>query len=291
MSDTTLAEALELFARHTHALPDADLDLPWAWQAYDEGLRYAFFRTYEELRELAAATAAERAALGPATTLAQRALAQYHAAYRDLQALLIGLPDADLDRAPAEGEWPLRKVLEHIVEADGGFYGVIRYALERQRSRGERPAEIPKAFWETVFGPEEEAAFKSAMAGTLAEIYAYYAAFHERVLREFAPISDAEIEAPARYWEGYSLPIRFRLIRFDSHLRQHTIQAEKTLDMLGRRPSEAMRLLRLAYAALAEAEGAALGAPDAGAERRRATAAAIGKRAEDVAHVIAQYSV
>jgi hypothetical protein len=288
MSEVTLAQAVEQFALRTHALSDADLERPWAWQAYDEGVRYAFFRTYEELRELAAVTAAERAAKGPPVTVAQRVLAQYHAAYRDLQALLIGVPDAELDRAPAAGEWTLRQVLEHIIEADGGFYGVIGYALERQRSGDGRPAEIPEEFWNAIFGPQEDAAFKAALCGTLDEIRAYYEAFHARILREFATISDAEVEAPARYWEGYSLPIQFRLHRCDAHLRQHTIQIEKTLDMLGRRPSETMRLLRLIYAALAEAEGVAAGAPDVGAERRRATAAAITARAEEVARVLAQ---
>jgi hypothetical protein len=282
MSETTLAQAVEQFALRTHTLADADLERDWAWHAYDEGLRYAFFRTYEELRDLAATAAAARAAGGPPITLAQRVLAQYHAAYRDLQALLIGLPDAELDRAPAAGEWPLRKVLDHIIEADGGFYGVIRYALERQRAADERPAEIPESFWDELFGPAEEAAYKAALAGTLAEIAAYYAALHARILREFATITAAELDAPSRYWEGYGLPIQFRLHRFDAHLRQHTIQVEKTLDALGRPPGEVMRLLRLIYAALAEAEGAALGAASAGAERWNTTATAILARAAEI---------
>src|SRR5690242_8117853 len=172
MSDTTLFEAVERFALRVYAVPDADLERAWAWQAYDDGVRYAFFRTYEELRELAARSASDRAAAGLAPSLAQHALAQYHAAYRDLQAILIGLPDAELDRAPSAGEWPLRKVIEHIVEADGGFYCVISYALERRRSGDGRPAEIPEAYWAALFGAEERAAFERAMGGTLAEIEA-----------------------------------------------------------------------------------------------------------------------
>src|SRR5689334_17648854 len=104
MIEMTLSAAVDHFADITHALPDADLVREWAWQAYRDGVRYAFFRTYEELRELAASTAAERAESGPAITLAQRALSLYHAAYRDMWALLIGLPDAELDRLPAEEE-------------------------------------------------------------------------------------------------------------------------------------------------------------------------------------------
>jgi hypothetical protein len=287
MSETTLAQAVERFALHTCGLADADLERAWAWGEYDEGLRYACFRTYEELRELAALTAAERAASGPAITTAQRVLVQYHAAYRDLQSLLLGLPDGELDRAPAAGEWPLRRVLDHIINTEGGFYGVVRYARERRRDGGDRPADIPDAFWATIFSPQDEAETKAAMAGTLAEIRAYYSAFHQRLLSKFSAIGDDELQAPSRFWESYDLPLQFRLHRYDAHLRQHTIQVEKTLDMLGRRPSEAMRLLRLIYAALADAEGAAIGAPNAGALRRDAVAAAIAGRAEEVAAAMA----
>ena len=33
----------------------------------------------------------------------------------ELEGLLLGLSDEDLDRAPAEGEWPPREVLAHII--------------------------------------------------------------------------------------------------------------------------------------------------------------------------------
>jgi hypothetical protein len=263
-------------------LTEADLARDWTWGAYDEGLRYAFFRTYEELRDLAATTVAERSAHGLTISAAQRALAQYQAAYRDLQALLVGLPDAELDRAPAADEWPLRSVLEHIIGAEGSFYVLVRYALERKRSGDDRPAEIPEAFWVQVIGPEEPL-YKAAMAGSLAEIWAYYGRLNRRVIDEFAAIDAEESQAPSRYWEGYDLPIQFRLHRFDAHMRQHTIQAEKTLAALGRPPSEAMRLLRLIYAALADVEGAAIGAADVAAQRRHAIAEAILARATEIA--------
>ncbi len=40
----------------------------------------------------------------------------------ELEGLLLGLSDEDLDRVPSEGEWPPRKVLEHII-ADEEFFG------------------------------------------------------------------------------------------------------------------------------------------------------------------------
>ena len=55
------------------------------------------------------------------------------------------------------------------------------------------------------------------------------------------------------------MPLEFRLHRFDAHLRQHTIQAEKTVLALMGVPSEAKQLARIVYAALAEAEGVLFG--------------------------------
>ena len=50
MAEHDLAQVVEGFAAGTVALADADLERPWAWRMYDEGVRHAFFRTYEELR-------------------------------------------------------------------------------------------------------------------------------------------------------------------------------------------------------------------------------------------------
>ena len=81
------------------------------------------------------------------------------------------------------------------------------------------------------------------------------------------------------------MTVQFRLHRFDSHLRQHTVQVEKALDALGGPPSEARRLLRLIYAALAEAEGALLNAPGTGLERQQEVARQIVERSAEIARL------
>src|SRR6266508_5022013 len=91
MQQTALAQAVFAFAQATHGLGDADLERDYTWRYHDEGLRFALIGTYHELRDLAATTAAERAAYGHPITIAQRVLAQYHLAYRDLQAILLGV--------------------------------------------------------------------------------------------------------------------------------------------------------------------------------------------------------
>ena len=134
MTDITLIQAIERFAAVTQGLSDEDLEREWSWRAYHEGVRYAFFRTYEELRELAARLMTERTTRGKPITAAQHSLAQYHCAYRDLQALLIGLEDFDIDLVPEKGQWPLRIILGHIIAAERSSlpaYGTLSSAFER----------------------------------------------------------------------------------------------------------------------------------------------------------------
>ena len=284
MHETTLAQAVLQFAQVAHGMCDADLERPWAWGAYDsEGIRFAFFRTYEELRELAIRLERERVKDGCVATSAQRILARYHSAFRDLQALLKGVGTQDADHALAEGEWPVRQVLAHIVGAEIGFYAVVRYALERHRAGLDLPAETPREAWSTVI---DEAAFDALVEGPLEEMQSYYAELHQRVLNEFAEVTEEELELPSKYWEGIPLSFRFRLHRFESHLRQHTIQVEKTLDGIGRPYTELQRLVRLVYGGLADAEGAALGAPHAGSELQQDVAARIAARAAEISALL-----
>ena len=283
----SLALAVETFSAVLREQPDSKLERDWAWGAYDsEGVRFALFRTYEELCELAVRTAMERATQEQAISSAQRTLAQYHAAYRDLQAVLLVLPAGAADQAPAEGEWPLRRVLAHIAGADIGFYVVVRYALDRHRGGGGRPAEIPDEAWEPILG-HELSSVDAILDGPLAGIRTYHQTLHERVLHEFADITEAELAAPSAYWEGYELSLRFRLHRFDSHLRQQTIQAGKTLEALGHAPTEAKRILRLIFAALAEAEGATIGTRHVAKDLWRETAEVISARSLEIAGILA----
>lgn len=215
-------------------------------------------RTYENLLTLADTVQAARLASGQPMSLAQRALGCYHAAFRDLQAVLVGVGDALAGTAPVEGEWPLREVLLHVVRAERSFFGVIAYALERARSDQDLPLEIPDDVWDGYWVGDtfEEMRASAPLSGLLR----YYAGLHERILAHFATITADELQAPSVFWESGPMTVRFRLYRFDSHLRQHTVQSEKALVAQGWLPTEARPLLRLIYGALARVEAATLGA-------------------------------
>src|SRR5579859_1065449 len=279
----SLKQAVEAFLQKTVGLSDADLDRDLAWREYDEGLRLAFLRTFEELRGLAVAISDRRRLTRPMTS-AQHILAQFHWGHRDLEAVLIGVDDEIGGHAPADGEWPVKVAIAHIVATERQFYGRIHYAVERQRSGDNRPLEMAQTDLEEFVGRQLNRDVLESQP--LSAIRAAQDRLHERVLAEFVDLTDDDLRAPSVWWEEYHYEARFRMHRFESHLRQHTIQVEKILVALGRGPTEARRLARLIYAGLAEVEGSLLGAPGIAGDLIDAFVAELQTRTVSVAAVL-----
>jgi hypothetical protein len=285
MTEIKLVDAIQGFASLTCHLTDDDLELEWQWRAYDENLRFAFFRTYEELRQLAANLISQRTSAGKEINTAQRALAQYHSAYRSLQAVLLSATDDLLDTSPTKDEWSLRLILGHTLAAEREFFARIWHAVQQHRQEVKEPTEMTSDEVEDFVGSYDE--FERTMNRlSLAGIQALFDSLHKRVLRELSDINASELNAPSLWWEGIPLSVEFRLHRLDSHLRQHTIQIEKTLEVLSAPPSEAQRLLRLVYAALADVEGVVIGDWLLGQREQQELAAAIKQRTGELAEVL-----
>lgn len=283
-SGNELAEAVLELAEKTVEFDDVDLGQPYRWGAHQEGVRFALLGAMHELRTLAVQMAAKREA---PRTRAQHALSQYHAAYRDLQAVLLSASEEEYEKPPAPGEWPLRYVYGHMVAVERKFFALVHYGVRRQREGGEMAPALPEGEADRLIGPYE--VFDTLMNdGRQDELSGYHAILHDRALSEFAAISDAELEGPSLWWEGKPYSLEYRLHRMDAHLSQHTVQVEKTRSQLGRAPGEARRLLRLVFAALAEAEGVAIGVPTLCDQERLAAAESIRAMAHDAVEAVAQ---
>ena len=279
-----LQSAVERFARLTISTSDADLERPWTWGDYDEGVRFAFFRTYEALRDLAVTLSDERRSAGLPQTPAQHILAQYQSAFTDLEAAVLGVTDEQALQPPADGEWPLRSALLHIVKAERTFFAITHYTLQRARTQDGRPLEMSDEAWDDFWAgdPSEDLAENGAFSALLA----YYRGLHGHVLEAFAGISESELNEGVVFWESRPMPVRFRLHRFESHLRQHTIQIDKALVALGLVSGEARRLVRLVYAGLAEVLGLLIGAGEAGARACADLAVEIDRRTDEIEAIL-----
>lgn len=279
--------AINQLASASHAFSDVDMGQPYHWHKHGEGTRLALIGTYHELRDLTAELISQRNQEGPAGTLAQQVLGQYHLAYRELQATLLGITDEQFEQEPAAGEWPLRVILGHIMNAERTFFTLIHCGLEQQQAGAERPFPFPPGEVERVTGSNE--AFYDILDNQpLAAVWRSYDEFHQRVLEELVAVPDEQFLGPSPiWWEEEEYSLQYRLHRFDAHLRQHHIQIEKTLLLLNRPESEAHRLLRLVFRALADVENAVLGAPELGRAERQALAQTIQERTAVIQQVVA----
>ncbi|MDQ6858245.1 MAG: DinB family protein [Chloroflexota bacterium] len=272
----TVTQAVERLVRASVHLRDSDLDLKYAWEEYDEdGLRFALLTAHHQLRETAATVAAARLAAGKPFTEAQRILAQVHEAYRDLTGALAGTSDADMDAPPPNEQWPLRAVFKHLLDSEKGFLAAIELALDNARAG--KKSEPDEAAWTAKRQASEDP------SGSRADALNALFRSHIAILRSLDAVTDAELDTPSWFWEDKGYSVRFRMHRFEEHMRQHTIQVDKTLVALGHPPTEAERLVRNLYTALAGLESVA--GAGVGAELLERCAASIDAIAADVERI------
>ncbi len=278
MFKTDLETVVQDFSTLMLPLSEKDLERDWKWKDHDEeGIRFAFFVTLQELRQLAVTLSALRAR----PTAAQHILSQYHAAYLDLQAAVLGLSNEDAEQPPVEGEWPVKQTYSHILGTDFGFSAVVRYALEGHRFHTWTPDRIPEQEYPRLYGVSDEE-YDALMASPFDHMRSFHRRLHLRILDEFQTISDRELDLPSTFWEDTRFPIRHRLHRYEAHFTQHTIQIDKTLVAIGQAPSESKRLLRKIHAALAEVEAQMIGAERMDDAAILATASSISDRTKEI---------
>ena len=185
MFNNQLTYAVQNFARIMLPVTEKDLERAWVWKDHDEeGIRFACFVTLQELRHLAVTLASLRSQ----PTLAQRILSQYHAAYMDLQAAVLGLTDEDAEKIPSEGEWQVNKVYAHILGTDFGFTATIRYALELHRANTWTKDPIPDSEYPRLYAINEPD-YDKLMDGPLSGKLAYHQGLHQRIVEEFSAIT------------------------------------------------------------------------------------------------------
>lgn len=287
MSQTELFSAIRALGLVSHVFSDVDVSQPFFWGKHGEGVRLALIGTHHELQNLAATLGNERTKLGSPITLVQQVLGQYHTAYREVQATLLGIGAEQFEQEPAATEWPLRVTLGHIMNAERAFFSLIVSGLEQEQEGVERPYTFPDNAVERINGSQDD--FYNLIDNqSLAEILAHYDQFHQRVLTKLANLTDEQILGTSPvWWEDEEYSRLYRLHRFEAHLRQHQIQIEKTLPLLGHPTTEAHQLLRLVFRGLAAVENCLIGAPDLGIEQRQALAQTIRARTTAVQQVVA----
>jgi uncharacterized damage-inducible protein DinB len=256
LDEIAAARAAALSAVATFAqIEDSALDGPWPWRDGDIELRYGFYRLNELFEQAAGDARRElaRADVAPA----QSAAAAGTAARWDLHGILVSLEDADLDRDPGGGEWTIRQTLGHVVNSQRAYNWFTAWWLARRDAAADDfPAKVPDDVAPDF--PEES----SEGVGDLAAVRTRLDTVLDEGASALGGLDERGLRARAR-WSGAPVDVGFRLGRWGSHLREHTVQVEKTLVMLGDSPREVDRLVRLVLAAYGRLEATAFAVPAA----------------------------
>ena len=255
-------------------IADADLTRPWSWiGGGEEEVRYGFYRISESFELAGIEAALALRTVGMERGRATDRIAPATAARWDLQGLQITIPDAAWDADPGGGEWTIRQALGHVIEAQR-HYGAATAWWSSKRYRPDDP-ELPATAPEEIYAslPSESAEGE----GTPSEVRDRLDDVLDRSSEALAGMASDRLGSGAR-WSGFAVDIDFRLGRWSSHIREHTIQVEKTLAMVDHRPTEVDRLVRLVVASWGRAEAAVYGASNADAAADELAAAAASAR-------------
>ena len=249
-------------------IDDAVLERPWQWRGDPVGeadVRYGIYRGFE-LLETAAVDAGRRLdEAGVTRAPAARIVGPATAARWDLHGALAPLGDAELDRDPGGGEWTLRQTLAHMINSQRAYGSFTAWWLARADAP-DFPPQVPDGVAPDF--PDDEAEGQ----GSLDDIRARLDAVVDLAAGRLGGLGEEALAARAR-WSGFAVDVGFRLGRWSSHMREHTIQVDKTLAMLGRAPTEVERLVRLVNGAYGRLEAVVFALPPADVESSGAGAA------------------
>ena len=164
-------------------------------------------------------------ALAPDSDEASRILMLAQVAFGRLRGLLAGMDDGLLDRAPAEGEWSVRRTMVHAIEVERSYRANTQHALVRgddeplKLTADRRPKPDP-----------------ADTAGGVLDILAAFAARRAETDAALAGLDADQMVRPSQwgpYEVSHQVDVRFRLQRFASHIVEHTVQCEKAIASLG----------------------------------------------------------
>ena len=140
---SSLAEMLDQMReqrRRTHErlgeVTEEQMLAPTSYGQREINARFMFYRLIAHEVEHTVHLAKTLHALGIAQGEAGLILKSLQTARGELEGMLVGLSDEDLDKVPSEGEWPARRVLEHILETEESYGRRIEEALETMDASG-----------------------------------------------------------------------------------------------------------------------------------------------------------
>lgn len=292
-----LARAVRRYADALVCVPDTELMQDWRgakpagdWAHYTDCLREACFGAYQAMLDVANAVMLERVESGRSLSTAQRLLKAHQIAYREIEGLVSGLTDHELDAIHLREnrsmgkQRTIRNNLVHCVMAECWAHASqVRATLRMVRSGASSGYSAEHTIAELGEPPYN--------FGEVSELFERWETLHTALIEELQSTTDDEVEARVRWWESSAVSVRFRLGRFGWHLHDHAMVIETILERIGRKRTEVERMARLLFRGLGELEGSLIGLP--AEEQARAVeqvTAFLDARAEEIERLAARFA-
>jgi DinB family protein len=236
--------------RRVLGLTDEQLDGDFWWQRGDQ--RDDFSRRHG-LYMISELILAEADRLTPMASEAAALTGHVVRAAWDLRVLLLPLSAELVGREPKAGEWSIAQAMDHILGSQE-FWDILFEIWLEQGRRGEGLA--------FRIGGKEIAARRAGGEELITDPAALIAELEDLVTRGGHAV--AELDALGLLYEpevGFNrgplpVPLAYYPRRWAAHLREHTVQIDKSLAWLGREASEQQRIARVTAGALGELEAA-----------------------------------
>ncbi len=246
-----LRDAVRATVDDLGSIADDRLTSLWLWDGNEINVRYGFYNALEIIER--ATSEVGRAVASVASSEARDAIGATTAARWDLDGILAGMTDEDLDADPGGEEWTMRQTLGHIIGSQRGYaWGNAYWLSTRDEPRAPGPQRAPEGLFEAMPSDDDEA------RGSLADVRRSLHDVVDSTSSRYATLTTEEM-AVMGGWYGFPVSIGFRLWRCPSHIEEHTVQVEKTIDLLGRRQTEVARLVRLVLRAYGRLEQLVIG--------------------------------
>jgi hypothetical protein len=243
-------------AQDIMAIPESTLTRPWTWiGGSEEEVRYGAYRAAEALEQAEIEARAAASAADATEGRAARIIGPATAARWDLHGLMLPLDGGWLDADPGNDEWTVRLTMGHIISGQRGYAWGNAWieAHGPDPTDPQRQIRAPESLWDALPGEATTEA-----AGSISDLRTRLDGILDLSAERLAGLPDDQLAIPTR-WSGFPVSLGFRFGRWASHIREHTIQVEKTLALVGQVPDEPARLVRNMLAAYGRAEAVVFG--------------------------------